>query len=155
MEKQIAIHYYEYDGIDQLADADRRLFDAAVAACDTAYAPYSGFHVGAAALLADGNIVTGSNQENAAYPSGLCAERTALFAASAAHPGVAVVSICVVARRADGKLAEAAPCGACLQVMAEIRHRQGSPLATLIYLDGGRFRKFTDVDALLPFGFVF
>ena len=85
MEKTQIIHYQETT-FAQLSDADRQLMQAAIDATASAYAPYSHFHVGAALRLSDGTIVPGSNQENIAYPSGLCAERTALFAAGAHHP---------------------------------------------------------------------
>ena len=85
--KEIRISYIEYNGIDELKTDDQELVKAAVAATATAYAPYSKFHVGAAVRFEDGEIVQGSNQENAAYPSGICAERTTLFYASASRPG--------------------------------------------------------------------
>ena len=82
---------------DELTAADRQLIDAAKAATQRSYAPYSHFHVGAAALLADGTVITGTNQENAAYPSGLCAERTTLFYAGSAHPDKPVVALAIAA----------------------------------------------------------
>ncbi|KWW29327.1 MAG: cytidine deaminase [bacterium P3] len=153
MEKSRTIRYREYDSLAQLPDPLRRLMEAAVAAADTAHAPYSRFRVGSAVLLADGTVVPGSNQENVAYPSGLCAERTALFAAAALHPGVAVEHLCVVARDAEGRLVEASPCGACLQVLSETRRRQPDPVGVTLWLAGGRLRQFDDVDSLLPFSF--
>ena len=84
--KQLTLTYSEYDSLQELPAADRALMQRAIEATDTAYAPYSHFHVGAAVRLADGTVVIGSNQENIAYPSGLCAERTALFSAAAQHP---------------------------------------------------------------------
>ena len=155
MKKTRTIRYREFESVAELPAELRRLMEAAIAATDTAYAPYSQFHVGCALLLADGTVVTGSNQENVAYPSGLCAERTALFAAAAQHPGVAVRHLCVVARDAEGRLAEAAPCGACLQVLAETRRRQSDPVGVTLWLQGGRLRQFQDIDSLLPFGFDF
>ena len=87
---------------NELEKSDRMLVEAAKKATDGSYSPYSGFRVGAALLLDDGTVVTGSNQENAAYPSGLCAERTALFAAGQNYPGKAVISIAIAARNTDG-----------------------------------------------------
>ena len=153
MKKQRIISYSEYSGKEELSSDEVRLYEAAVEAASTAYAPYSSFSVGAALLLSDGTVVRGSNQENAAYPSGMCAERTALYAAAVTHPSKEVLCLCVVARDGQGRLTEATPCGACLQVMAETRRRQQSPMGVLLYLDGGRFRRFDDIDALLPFGF--
>ena len=97
--------------IEELTADERRGMDVALAAAEKAYAPYSGFHVGAAAELVDGTLVSGSNQENAAYPSGLCAERTALFTAGAQHPDVAVRALYVVAMK-DGVVQDKiSPCG--------------------------------------------
>jgi cytidine deaminase len=99
-----------------------------------AYCPYSHYHVGAAALLADGQVVTGANQENAAYPSGLCAERTTLFAANANNPTTPVEAL-AVACFTDGLFTNdpASPCGACRQVMLETEHRFGKPMKVILY----------------------
>lgn len=156
MDKELVVNYQEYDSISQLAASDRELMQRAVEAAEGAYAPYSGFHVGAALRLADGTMVVGSNQENVAYPSGLCAERTALFAASAQHPQCRdYESLAIVARNADKQLCEAMPCGACRQVLSEYEHLQGHPLRVICYLDGGRVRLFPSVASLLPFSFDF
>lgn len=152
MERAQTIHYQEYT-LSELAAADRALIDAAIEATDTAYAPYSNFHVGAALRLADGTIVKGSNQENIAYPSGLCAERTALFAASAQHPGVAIETLAIVGRNPEGVLTAASPCGACRQVMAEQESRQESKLRVLCYYSADKILVFEGVESLLPFIF--
>ena len=89
------IRYREYDSLEELEPKDRALTEAAIEAQKTSYAPYSQFNVGAAVRLEDGTVVKGSNQENAASPAGLCAERTAMFAASAQHPGLAMESIAI------------------------------------------------------------
>ena len=115
MEKKcINISYTEYDSIDELGTSDKLLLEHAIAAADTSYAPYSSFNVGAAVQLSNGEIVSGSNQENAAYPSGLCAERTAIFYAHAKYPDAAVKAIAWVAKQ-NGHLTESItyPCGAC------------------------------------------
>ena len=105
---------------DELSSNDLMLVNAAKEATAGSWSPYSGFKVGAALLLDDDTVVTGSNQENAAYPSGLCAERTALFAAGHAHPGKAVTALAIAARNDKGFTAQPiTPCGACRQVMAE------------------------------------
>ena len=152
-QKQLTLSYSEYDSLQQLPSADRELMEQAIAATSTAYAPYSRFHVGAAVRLADGTVLTGSNQENIAYPSGLCAERTVLFSAAAQHPQQAVATLAVVGRDAEGRLVEASPCGACRQVMAEFESRHGRPMELLCYLQGGKIRRITGVDSLLPFAF--
>lgn len=151
--KQIVLDYSEYDSMEELPIEAQELMEKAIAATDTAYAPYSGFHVGAAARLADGTIVTGSNQENLAYPSGLCAERTALFSASATHPDVAVAALAVVGRTSEGGLTEASPCGACRQVFAEYERRYGRCIDYFFYLDGGRIRRIKGTEKLIPFTF--
>lgn len=150
--KKLLIDYYEYDSLAEMEPQHRQLMEAAMKATDTAYVPYSHFHVGAAVLLADGSIVTGSNQENIAYPSGLCAERTALFSASAQKPDQAVISIAIVGHF-QGQYTEASPCGACRQVMAEYETRYGNEITIFCYLNGGRIRRIEGVKSLLPFGF--
>ena len=119
-EKEFKINFVEYASLDELNAEDRELATEAIAAMNNAYAPYSHFHVGAAVRMSNGQIVRGSNQENAAFPSGLCAERTAMFAASARYPDKDMKSI-AIAGGVHGRLAvqPATPCGACRQVMAQ------------------------------------
>ena len=130
----------------------RQLMECAMESSHKAYAPYSKFHVGAAVLLSDGTVVQGSNQENIAYPSGLCAERTALFSASAQYPEQAVVALAVVGHF-EGEYTEASPCGACRQVMAEYELRYSNKLTIYCYLKGSRIRRIEGVESLLPFSF--
>ena len=156
MDKVHVINYQEFQSLAELEEKDRRLMQYAVEAAEGAYAPYSGFHVGAALRLGNGMVVVGSNQENVAYPSGLCAERTAIFAASAQHPECRdYETLAIVGRNAEGTLCEAMPCGACRQVLSEYEQRQGHPMRVLCYLDGGRLRIFESVASLLPFSFDF
>lgn len=138
--------------IEELSAAERRGMDVALAAAEKAYAPYSGFHVGAAAELEDGTLVPGSNQENAAYPSGLCAERTALFTAGAQRPEVAVRALYVVAMK-DGVVQDKiSPCGGCRQVISEVEYRYGRPIR--IYLCGREtYCRVESAEALLPLSF--
>lgn len=151
--KTINIEYTEYSSLAEMSAEDRALCEAAVEAIDGAYAPYSHFHVGAAVRLSDGTIVEGANQENAAYPSGLCAERTAMFAAGAAYPGLAQVSIAIAARQNGGLCTmPAAPCGACRQVMAQYQTKSGSAMSVLL-VGAAKIWKFDRVDDLLPFIF--
>ena len=151
--KELRIGYDEYSSVEEMSGGDRELCRAAVEALSGAYAPYSHFHVGAAVRLSDGTIVKGANQENAAYPSGLCAERTAMFAAGAQYPGLDMVSIAIVALQ-DGRICSdpAAPCGACRQVMAQYQTRSGKPMS-IILVGADRILKFEQVDDLLPFIF--
>lgn len=148
--KEIKIHYTEYGSIGELDPQDRIVAEAAVEAMKSSYAPYSGFNVGAAVLLEDGEIVSGSNQENAAYPSGLCAERTAMFYASASRPDKAMVKIAVAGGQ-NGMLCEnpATPCGACRQVMAQYQTKGGKPMEVLL-VGSGNILKFSKVDDILP-----
>ncbi len=148
--KEIKIAYIEYESLDQLDPQDRELAEAAIEATKGSYAPYSGFNVGAAVRLDTGEIVKGANQENAAYPSGLCAERTAMFYASATYPDSIIESIAVTASQ-NGILCgnPASPCGACRQVMAQYQTKGGRPM-TIILVGGKKIWKFDKVDDLLP-----
>lgn len=142
-------------GIDVSAEADVRLIEAAKAATQTSYAPYSHFCVGAAVLLENGEIVSGSNQENAAYPAGTCAERTAIHYANAQFPGVRPVAIAVAARKvADSHFLKQpiSPCGVCRQVMIETQARFGAPLRVLLYGEEAIF-DLDSASVLLPFQF--
>lgn len=119
---------------NELSAEDKAIIEAAKKATDTSYAPYSQFRVGAAVRLKNGTIISGSNQENAAYPSGLCAERTTLFYANASNPDQPVMSLAIAARNANGFLAKpAAPCGACRQVILETETRFNQPIRILLY----------------------
>ena len=151
-DRKLIISYKEY-AFDELSGEDRQLVEAAVGAMRNAYSPYSNFKVGAAVRLSDGSIVIGSNQENAAYPSGLCAERTAMFASSAQHPDLAIRSL-AVAGGLNGQLEDvpASPCGACRQVMAQYQRKAGAPLSVLV-VGAEKVWKFDRVDDLLPFIF--
>ena len=121
-----------YD-IEECEPEQKKLIDAAKAATGKAYAPYSGYHVGAAALLANGEIIAGNNQENAAYPSGICAERTTLFYANASRPDVAVVAIAIIAyHNGDFVKDVCTPCGACRQVMLEVENRSAGPVKVIM-----------------------
>lgn len=145
-------HYTLY-AFDELAEADRQLVLSAQEATKRSYAPYSHFHVGAAARLNGGTIVIGSNQENAAFPSGLCAERTALFAAGAQYPEQSVVALAIAAADANGLTSiPTPPCGACRQVMLETETRSGCPMRILLYGTQGTF-VFEGVKQLLPLTF--
>lgn len=119
---------------DELSAADRALMEAAMKATERSYAPYSHFSVGAAAQLADGTVVTGTNQENAAYPSGLCAERTTLFYANSQYPGQAVVTLAIAARTEKDFIdMPIPPCGSCRQVILETEKRYNQPVRILLY----------------------
>ena len=133
MERQICAKIV-FCTLEELPEIEKILIERAKSASKNAYAPYSHFLVGAALLLENGEIITGNNQENAAYPSGLCAERTAMFYANANYPDVAVTTLAVAAQNAAGFLKDPiAPCGSCRQVLLETEHRYGKKLRVLLY----------------------
>lgn len=143
--------------VSHLEDLDlesKYLAHKAKDAANHAYAPYSKFHVGAAVLLEDGTIVTGTNQENAAYPSGMCAERVALYAAIAQHPESKITKIAVVARHKGSKeLVPATSCGPCRQVMLEFELRQEKPFEVIMQNQEHQWVKALSAESLLPFSF--
>lgn len=139
---------------DELSANDLMLVNAAKNATQGSWSPYSRFRVGAALLLDDDTVVTGSNQENAAYPSGLCAERTALFTAGHNHPGKAVMALAIAARNDAGYTAQPiTPCGACRQVLAETESRGGHPIRFILYGTAGTMVIDGGTNAILPFCF--
>lgn len=139
-------------GYDELTDADRELVDAAKEMTRSSYAPYSKFHVGAAIRMADGTIVKGANQENAAYPSGTCAERTACYYASAQHPGMAMKKIAIAAwTGGEFQRNPISPCGACRQALAEYEHLYG-PIEVILYGEDAIY-VLPSVASLLPLTF--
>lgn len=149
-EKEIRISYHEFKSIDELNAEDRELAGAAIEAMSGAYAPYSHFHVGAAVRMSNGQIVRGANQENAAFPSGLCAERTAMFAAGSKYPDKSMRSIAVAGGVYGRLTAEpATPCGACRQVMAQYQAKAAAPVS-VIMVGASRVWKFDRVDDILP-----
>ena len=141
---------YSYD---ELPEIYKELVDEAKRVTKDAYAPYSKFHVGAAVLLENGEIVSGTNQENAAYPSGLCAERVTMFYANSRYPNVAPKAL-AIATFADGDFLEEpiTPCGACRQVLLETEVRYGRDIAVLLYGKSGIYM-ILGVKALLPLSF--
>ena len=148
----VQLRYAQVDSYTELPDADRVLFEKAVQAMAAAHAPYSQFRVGAAVLLDDGTVVLGSNQENMAYPSGLCAERVALFAAAATHPGKKIDTIAVVADP-KGSNATVSPCGSCRQVMMEYQRLQDLSFRVITGALKGKVIVLDDVRSLLPLAF--
>ncbi len=153
--KDINIHIHvEHLQLDELSSDDRLLVEEALNASHNAYAEYSHFYVGAALRLADGTVMTGANQENAAFPSGLCAERTAIFAAQAQHPDQPITTLAIAARNDNGLLDEpVSPCGACRQVILGVEDRYKSPIRVMLYGKRGVYRLQSAHD-LLPFSFV-
>jgi len=149
----LRIKFLEYETMTQLPDKDKNLIMKAREAAKNGYAPYSGFRVGAAVLLENGSIITGNNQENAAYPSGLCAERTALFYASAQYPKIPIIALAIsTLNRSDTFSDIAKPCGACRQVMAEYEDLAGKPLRILLD-SSNKIIVIDGIDNLLPLRF--
>ena len=148
--KQLTINYSLYR--ESVPPQYARLCARAAEAAASAYSIFYGFSVGAAVLLANGEVVCGSNQENAAYPSGTCAERTALFYSGAAFPGVAVRALAIAASSGGAPCENfVSPCGACRQVMAEMLRRYGQDFD--VVLVGARETLLLRASALLPFAF--
>ena len=152
--KSYLCELHRYD-LQELLPAERDLVSKAKKASETAYAPYSKFNVGAAALLSDNTVVFGSNQENAAYPSGLCAERVALFACGAQQSGKRVLSLAVYAPALKDADAVPMPCGSCRQVMQETEHHQNAPLRILLITSNNHVYLAENAQTLLPFPFEF
>lgn len=139
--------------LQELSDTEKMLVEHALLMSEKAYAPYSGFKVGAACLLENGCVVTGSNQENAAYPAGTCAERTALFHANANHPDQPVLLLAVAAQNKNGFVLDPiAPCGICRQVLLEIEQRYNKPIRIVLY-GAKEIAIFERASDLLPFSF--
>ncbi len=151
--KKLEIEYSEYNKINDLLPPDKLLLERAIEATNGSYAPYSHFNVGAAVLLENGEIISAANQENAAYPSGLCAERSTIFYAHSKFPNVPIKAIAIAAKE-GGILTEfpVYPCGACRQVMHETQFRAKTPIKVIM---GGasKIEVVESVLDLIPFAF--
>jgi len=153
LSKEFIVKYSEYEKVEELTPQEIELVQKAKDVLVTSYSPYSHFRVGAAVLLENGEIICGSNQENGAYPSGLCAERVALFYVGAKYPKVPIVSMVIVASYMDELIQlPISPCGACRQVMIEYRNINAKPFSVLM-VGGSKIVKVEDVRFLLPFSF--
>lgn len=139
--------------IDECNESIKKLIEEAKLSAKRAYAPYSNFQVGAAVLLSDGKIVTGNNQENAAYPSGLCAERVAMLAANASHPETSIEAIAIAAYT-NGEYTETPcyPCGACRQTLLEVENRFEKPFKVIMY-GTSKIYEAASISDLLPLSF--
>ena len=152
-ERKIEIEY-QFAQLEELSQEEQKLVEKAIAATQNSYANYSHFYVGASCLLEDGSIVIGANQENAAFPSGLCAERSAIFGAQSNYPEQAITTLAIAARNANGFLkSPISPCGACRQVILEMEDRYKQPVRILLYGEAGIYC-FASIKDLLPFSFV-
>jgi cytidine deaminase len=153
-EKEIRFSYTLFESVEELAKPIQDLMHLAMQSRDKAYAPYSRFKVGAALRLDDASVVTGNNQENASYPSGLCAERTAIYAAGANYPDakIDVLAISATSEKHD-VLEPIAPCGACRQAIAEYEQKQNQPIQIYFMGTKGRVIHVKALQDILPLAF--
>jgi len=150
----ISTEFDVYDSVQDMAKKDAALLLEAQKMIKSAYAPYSEFHVGAAVLLENGKIVTGNNQENAAYPSGLCAERVAIFYAGAQYPNVKVKTIAISVKSKNTVIKEPlSPCGGCRQVIAEYENKFREPIRIIMMGEKGPIYIAKSIESLLPLMF--
>jgi cytidine deaminase len=154
-QRAFTIRMAEYDSLEDLTDRQANLVRQAMDAAGNAYAPYSSYRVGAAVLLQNGQVITGNNQENAAYPSGLCAERVAVFYASAQFPDIPAVCLAIAAMQ-DGRFQDepVTPCGGCRQVLYEKEVKGGAPMELILY-GRKKIQVLRQAVDLLPLPFVF
>lgn len=154
VKRDIHITIEEYDSMPDLGQADMNLMELAESSLKDAYAVYSHYRVGAALILSNGKVITGNNQENAAYPSGLCAERVAMFYAKSQYPGESIEAIAISAKADTFTITDAvAPCGACRQVMAEYEIQQKSPIRVVMKGETGPVLAVDSIEVLLPLMF--
>jgi cytidine deaminase len=154
IEHEIKIAFREYDSLEELDIADKNLCLEAETALNGSHSPYSKFRVGAAMRLQSGRIIYGSNQENVAYPSGLCAERVALFHWGANHTDDPIKSMAITAHTHDFALSQpVTPCGSCLQVLAEYEKKQQQKVRVILYCLNGPVWVTNGVESFLPFLF--
>lgn len=151
---EITINFKEYSALNELTPTDAALCSEAVKALKNSHSPYSKFRVGAALRLRSGTIIYGSNQENVAYPSGLCAERVALFTWGATCPDDPIEALAVTAQTDEFEILQPVPsCGACLQVLAEYEKKQDTPIEIILFCNKGPVWKMNGVESFLPFLF--
>ena len=155
MRKQkISFELQVYETMDELEPQDHKLLQSAIKARKNAYAPDSNFYVGAAVLLENEAVVLGSNQENASYPSGLCAERVAVFQAGSIYPGITIKAIAITAMSKTHLVEKpAAPCGNCRQAISEYEFKQKKPISILLMGEKGEIIKCNSLSDILPLGF--
>ncbi|SIT98302.1 cytidine deaminase [Epilithonimonas bovis DSM 19482] len=154
MEKEIKINFEVIPSYQELNDIEKTLFDKAKSIREQAYATYSNFWVGCAILLENGEIITGNNQENAAYPSGLCAERTTIFWASANYPDIKIKKLFVIGAPKDAITSVAIPpCGGCRQAILEYEAKQKDAIEIYFASLDGEIMKSKSIRDLLPFSF--
>lgn len=152
--KQITFNLIIFESIDELSLKEKELMHSAVSVRKDAYAPYSNFQVGAAILLENGEVILGCNQENASYPSGLCAERVAIFYAGAKYPDVSIEAIAISATSKKYIVdTPAAPCGNCRQSISEYEFKQKKPISIFMMGETGEVHKCNSIGDILPLAF--
>lgn len=153
IKRDLSISINEYQSVNEMHDSEKRLIEQAKSATQNSYAPYSNFHVGAALMLENGEILIGSNQENAAYPSGLCAERVSMFYANSKFPEMKVVAIAIAAQT-NGEFTNnpIPPCGSCRQVMLETETRFNQDIKIILYGEN-KIWVVESAKSLLPISF--
>lgn len=151
---ELKLSILEYDSMEELNKDDRTLLEKAKEAVKDAYAPYSEYYVGAAALLENGKVFIGNNQENVSYPSGLCAERVAVFAAAANFPNVPVKAVAITSKAANFEVKEpVTPCGSCRQALAEYENLHHNKIRTILMGETGKIIIIESIRELLPLMF--
>jgi cytidine deaminase len=152
--KEHSFLYEVYDSLEELNTGDARLLQAAREVTQNAYAPYSHFRVGAVAKLGNGQIVSGTNQENASFPAGICAERVLLSTAASLYPGVAIETLAVSYHNENGPSDRPiSPCGICRQSLQEFEQRTGKPVRIILGGQDGKIYIIPQAGLLLPFAF--
>ena len=153
MQNSISVFYQEFTDFNLLSEIDKKLIDRAIDVLELAYAPYSEFYVGAALILENNEIITGTNQENSSFPCGICAERVALFSAKSNYPKLLINKIAITAVSKNFELNNpVGPCGLCRQVLVEYEHKQQSDIEILLF-DKKKIIKIAKAKDLLPFYF--
>ena len=153
-EQKFEFSFEVYDSVDELNEQDKQLLNEARNATQQAYAPYSNFHVGASAKLINGKIITGSNQENASFPVGICAERVLLSSASSLYPGIAIESMAISYQSQNAKSDHPiSPCGMCRQALQEFEGRMKKPIRLILGGMEGKVFVINSSGLLLPLAF--
>ena len=153
-ENKIEFSYLQFENSEQLSEADAQLLEKAREVTKQAYAPYSNFNVGAVAILENGSFVSGTNQENASYPVGICAERVLLGNAATQYPGIAIKAIAISYRSShDASDKPISPCGMCRQALVEYEVRMNHPIRVILSGLSGEVQIIEKANFLLPFAF--
>ena len=155
MKKEWSFSYEDFKSWKELSEGDQALVEKAYAICENAFAPYSDFKVGASMKMSDGQVICANNQENIAFPSGLCAERIALFYAGSNYPDLEVNTLCIVAKGPFASFDKIlSPCGACRQVIVQSEARQKNKMRVILVSQNDYTLVFNSAKDLVPFSFI-